>query len=603
MEDKIKEKIKKMPPSPGIYIFKDLEGTVLYVGKAVNLKKRVASYFQKSDLRPQISSMLSKINSVDYLVVGSELEALITETDFIKRYRPKYNIKMKDDKNYFFIKITKENFPQVIIARRIIKDGSSYYGPFTDSVKIKKTLKILRDIFTFRFCKKSPLKKNQRPCLNYHLGRCLAPCIGAVNQKDYEFIINLVKNFLVGKNEYIIKNIQKEMINASDNLNFEKAKSLKDCLTSINSVLEKQKVVSKKDDNKDIFGLAYGDNLTVIVLLQVRNGKIIGKENFIVEYPEKEEKKKVMSSFLKQYYKETSFIPKKIVLSVEIDKNEEHSVLTIIFGNYHKKNMFVYPKKGRIKSLIKMSEDNAREYLKQEQDQFINELQKIEMATAHIADVLGIEKIGKIECYDISNISGKFAVGSMVLFDSGVFKKSDYRKFNIELQEGPNDFAMIEEVITRRFSNINSSDQEFSSLPNLLLIDGGKGQLSSVKKALKIAGIKGIALASLAKKEETLFFYVKNDIRNYNFEKNSPAIYLLQNIRDEAHRFAIQHHRIVRGKQIRKSQLDNIYGIGPKTKKLLLEEFGSLDKIREANDELLIKLVGKDKFKKLRENI
>jgi excinuclease ABC subunit C len=603
MSESIKKVLKNIPQKPGIYIFKDLSGSVLYVGKAINLKNRVNSYFQKQDLRPQIVSMIDKIESVDYLVVASELEALITETDFIKRYKPKYNIKMKDDKNYLFIKITSEDFPQVTITRRVIKDGAYYYGPFTDSVRVRKTLKILRDTFPFRSCKNTPLKNKDRACLNFHLGRCKAPCVGAITKEGYQEIVDGVKNFLGGTDAEIINNLYKEMLKESEGLNYERALVLKERLITIKSVLEKQTVVSSKGDIKDIFGYFYKEQIGAIVLLQIRDGKITGKENFLVEFPDGEEKAKIMASFLKQYYKEASFIPQSVVIPDKIYDEDKLEIASLVMDRHKKKVNFFYPQKGRLKKLIQMATSNAREYLKTEETSFLNRYAKNEIALSEIARLMKIGSLKRIECFDISNISGAFAVGSMVVFDSGVFKKSDYRKFNIKSADGPNDFAMIEEVIKRRFINLKGTDKSFSALPDLVIVDGGKGQLSSAKKAVEAVGIKGVSIASLAKKDETLFFYLHDQVKSHNFKLNSSPMFFLQNIRDEAHRFAIQHHRIVRGKSVRKSALDDIFGLGSKTKKLLLEEFGTLGKIKEADEERLIKLIGKSKTKKLRENL
>ncbi|HBG81924.1 TPA: excinuclease ABC subunit C [candidate division CPR2 bacterium] len=598
----LREKANNLPQKPGVYIFKDGKGKVLYVGKAIRLKNRVISYFGKPDLaRPQITVMMAQAEALDYVIVSSEVEALITENNFIKRFRPKYNIRMRDDKNYLFIKITKEDFPRVTVVRKPSRDGAAYFGPFTNSLYVRETLNIIKKIFPFRTCKESPLKMRPKPCLQFHIERCLGPCVEAVNKEEYRQMIGEVREFLYGRNSHLLKRFHREMQEASIVQNFEKAAFFRDKIKAVEATLERQNVVNVKVISQDILGAAADSRLAVITLFQVRDGKLIGKENFDLVLSETQPLEEIMMAFLDQYYQDASFIPKEILLPFPLNEDELYFVSELIKEKSGTKVEFKLPKIGRYKELVKMATKNAEEYLSKEAKTFTRETEKVSRGLYELGEALGLTALGRIECYDISNISGMQSVGSMVVFKDGVPAKNEYRKFKIKTLSTPNDFAMMEEVLSRRFRALENNDTNFNKKPDLILIDGGKGQLAVASKVLNSLRIN-VNMASLAKKEEELISFDANGgFYSIKLPRNSEGLYLLQRVRDEAHRFAISYHKNLRSKYLIKSALNEIPGVGPKTKKLLLEHFGNLDNIKESDEEAIIKVIGESKYKLIKE--
>ncbi|PIX99560.1 excinuclease ABC subunit C [bacterium (Candidatus Howlettbacteria) CG_4_10_14_3_um_filter_37_10] len=596
--------IKSLPKNPGVYIFKDKNGVVLYIGKAVNLKARVNSYLKPDPLRPQIDLMMNQAVKVDYVLVNSDLEALIAETNLIKKFKPKYNIRMRDDKNYLFIKITKEDFARIILSRKVLNDKATYFGPYTNSLDVRNTLNLLQKLYPFRTCKESPLKKRLKPCLMYHIKRCSGPCIDQIVKEDYKQVILKVKSFLEGKGVgALVGEFKAEMKKAAENQDFERASLYRDRYFAIEKMLEKQFVVSTKIIDLDVLGYAKENNLVGIAILKIRDGKLAGKEHFNMEIPSAgENDEDILSAFISQYYEDTSFYPKEILLPFSLQKGKE-LIEELLFKLSKKKINIKEPKIGRQKEIIKLANLNAKEYLSKELETFTYKSAKAEKSLKELSSILGVENIFRIECFDISNIQGTSAVGSMVVFEGGEPKKDEYRKFKIKKAQTPNDYLMMEEVLRRRLMALTLGHEKFIKTPDLILVDGGKGQLSVLKKVADELNLN-INMVGLAKKHEDLYIYdLEDNFLKVTLPKNSQAMFLLQNIRDEAHRFAVSYHRLVRSKKVVRSVLDEIPGIGPKTKKALLDHFGSLDNIRKANSEDMEKIIGKDKAKILMENL
>ena len=600
------KKINNLPKKPGVYIFKDLQGNILYVGKAIDLKNRVNSYFQKPDpTRFQIVPMMPKVADMDYVIVNTETEALIAETNLIKKYKPKYNIRMRDDKNYLFIKITKEDFPRIILSRKVQKDKATYFGPYTNSLDVRNTLNLLQKLYPFRTCKESSLKKRPKPCLAYHIKRCSGPCIDQITKEDYKQVIVKVKSFLEGKGvNALVGEFKAEMKKAAETQDFERASLYRDRYFAIVKMLEKQYVVSTKMLDQDVLGYAKENGLAGIAILKIRDGKLSGKEHFNVEVPfVGENNGEILSAFISQYYEDTSFYPKELLLPFGLPAAEKELIKKLLLKLSKKKINIKEPKIGGQKEIINLANLNAKEYLSKELEAFVYKSAKAEKSLKELSSILGVENIFRIECFDISNIQGTSAVGSMVVFEGGEPKKDEYRKFKIKTAQTPNDYLMMEEVLKRRLTALTLGQERFIKEPDLILVDGGKGQLSVLKKVIDEQGLV-INIASLAKKQEDVYVYdLEDKFLKIAVPRNSYAMFLLQNIRDEAHRFAVSYHRLVRSKKNVKSALDEISGIGPKTKKALLDHFGSLDNIRKANSEEMEKIIGKDKAKIIMDNL
>ena len=586
-----------LPTKPGCYLMKNAEGTIIYVGKAISLKNRVRSYFHSDAGHDhKTHRLVREIADIEWIMVGSELEALILEMNLIKRHRPKYNVRLKDDKRYPYIKIHwGEPFPEVTVTRQMLDDGSRYFGPYTSAWAVYQTLDVLRHIFPYLTCDREITGQDKRACLYYDIKLCTAPCIGAIDQAGYRQMISDLQEFLNGRTKGILTRLEAEMQKASKDLKFERAASIRDQLKAFQSVIERQKVVFASDyKDSDVIAMARADNEACVQIFFIRAGKLIGREYFVLEGTEDVADNEVIAEFVKQFYTEAASVPQQVLLPQEI---EEAQIIQQWLGGRsggHKVKMVV-PHGGQSRELVKMAAENATETLHALRTQWQADTHRQEQALAELQSALQMPTPpNRIECYDISNTQGTATVGSMVVFSRGVPDKKLYRRFNVEGAAGaPDDFASMEEVLTRRFRRWQSSqetaaqpgsrlDPSFAFLPDLLIVDGGKGQLSRAVAVLQKIDLFGkVPVVGLAKEHEELFFPDKSD--SLLLPRHSQALYLIQRIRDEAHRFAITAHRKRRAKQGMASALDSIPGIGPARRKSLLKHFGSVDKIREAS--------------------
>ncbi|WP_292761949.1 excinuclease ABC subunit UvrC [Methanobrevibacter sp.] len=550
-----------LPNKPGVYIMRDNTDTIIYIGKAKSLVKRVKSYFREKLDRPKTQILMSHFHSLEYIITNSEKEALILEANLIKKHRPRYNIQLKDDKRYPYVKITDEEYPRLVITRNVTKNGV-YFGPFTDVGSVKRTVKFLKSLFKIRTC-----RNMNGPCLNSQIDLCYAPCDGRISKKQYSEIINKIDLFFQGKYSVIVKNLKKEMLEAADNEEFEKAAVIRDQISSIEEIMEKQFVELANDDlDQDVIAMALNKNEVIVIIMPIRNGKIVGRDDFLMSSSKYDSASEVMFAFIQQYYGYNRHVPKQILLEDDIDeKNLLEDWLSDLRGN---KVKIKVPQKGVKLRLVKMAKKNAEiiKHQKKNMDNSLMELKKY----------LKLEKVPHvIEGYDISNISGKFAVGSKVSFKDGKPNKKMYKRFKMETP-GPNDFAMMEELLTRRLKMIDKDPE-----PDLIVIDGGKGQLGMACGVLEKLNLTHIPIIGLAKEFEEI--YLPNSKRPIIIPKNNIALHLLQQVRDESHRFAITYHRKLRSDNIQASSLDDIAGIGKKRKISLLKEFGSVDNIKKAS--------------------
>ena len=580
---------------------KNAEGTIIYVGKAISLKNRVRSYFHADTGHDaKTRRLVREIANIEWILVGSELEALILEMNLIKKHRPKYNIRLKDDKRYPYIKIHwAEPFPKVTVTRQMVEDGSRYFGPYTSAWAVYQTLDVLRRIFPYLTCDRVITGLDKRACLYYDIKLCTAPCIGAINQAGYRQMISDLMAFLGGHSETIVTRLRSEMEKASDEMRFEKAASLRDQLKAMESIMERQIIVFASDYlDSDVLAMARSDGEACVQIFFIRGGKLIGRDYFILEGTEDAADSDVITQFVKQFYTEAASIPQQVMLQEEIEEAK-------IIGQWLRtrrggeKVEILVPKKGQPHELIKMASENATETLSALRTQWQADTHKQELALAELQSAFQLPTPpNRIECYDISNTQGTAIIGAMVVFQQGVPSKNLYRKFNIESVVGaPDDFASMEEMLTRRFRRWQSAqdqaaqpgykpDASFSFLPDLIIIDGGKGQLGRAVTVLeKFNLLDKVPVAGLAKQKEEIFFPNKPD--SLLLPRHSQGLYLIQRIRDEAHRYGITAHRKKRTKLGMASQLDSIPGIGPTRRKSLLKHFGSIDKIREASLEEL----------------
>jgi excinuclease ABC subunit C len=582
---------------------KNVEGRIVYVGKAISLKNRVRSYFQTDSSQDQKTQRLVReIADLEWILVGSELEALILEMNLIKKHRPKYNVRLKDDKRYPYIKIhLNEPFPKVTVTRLMLDDGARYFGPYTSAWAVYQTLDVLRRVFPYLTCDREITGQDKRACLYYDIKLCLAPCIGTVDQQQYRQMISDLQEFLNGHSEGILVRVQKEMDKAAEEMRFEKAATLRDQLKAMHSIVERQKVVFSADyKDSDVIAMARADNEACVQIFFIRGGKLIGREYFVLEGTQDSADKEIMAEFVKQFYTESAEIPEQVLLPQEIEEAQ-------IIGQWLRsrrgggKTEMIVPRRGQPHELIKMAAENAAETLQSLRAQWQADSHKQEQALAELQSALQLPNPpNRIECYDISHTQGVATVGSMVVFSQGVPDKRLYRRFNVEGTLGlPDDFASMEEVLRRRFKRWQATresdpalvpaeapgtkaEASFSFLPDLLIVDGGKGQLSRAMEVLRTFELDGkIPVVGLAKKEEEIFFPDKPD--PLMLPRHSQGLYLIQRIRDEAHRFAVSAHRARRVKQGMASALDTLPGIGPVKRKALLKYFGSVDKIREAS--------------------
>jgi excinuclease ABC subunit C len=595
-----------LPAKPGCYIMKNSGGTIIYVGKAISLKNRVRSYFHAdSSHDAKTRRLVRDIADIEWIVVGSELEALILEMNLIKRHRPHYNIRLKDDKRYPYIKIHwNEPYPKVTVTRQMLEDGSRYFGPYTSAWAVYQTLDVLRRVFPYLTCDREITGQDKRACLYYDIKLCTAPCIGAVDQAGYRRMISDLMEFLQGHSEPIVERVTAEMEKASEELLFERAAALRDKLKAIQSIVERQKVVFSSDYlDSDVLALARADNEACVQIFFIRGGKLIGREYFVLEGTEDAPDAEVMAGFVKQFYTEAAILPQQLLLPQEI---EEAKIITQWLRGRRggEKVEILVPHEGQPHELVEMAAENAAETLNALRAQWQADTHKQEMALAELQSAFGLENPpNRMECYDVSHTQGVATVGAMVVFEQGVPAKRLYRKFNIDSTSigAPDDFASMEEMLTRRFRRWQSAqetgsnpgskqDESFSFLPDLIIIDGGKGQLGRVVGVLEKFGLFGrVPVVGLAKREEEIFFPYKSD--PLLLPRHSQGLYLVQRIRDEAHRYGITAHRNRRAKQGLASQLDAIPGVGPNRRKALLKHFGDVDKIREASVEELTAVV------------
>lgn len=577
-------RLKALPDAPGCYLFKDADGRLLYVGKAISLRNRVRSYFHKSAQHSiRIARMVARVRDIEWFAVDSELEALVLECNLIKEHRPPYNVRLRDDKSYPYIVVTKEKFPRVLFTRKIRKDGSRYFGPYTSAFAVRDTLQLLHKVFKLIPCGKSwSGEAVQKPCLYYHMGRCLAPCAGLASREEHASEIRNVMLFLEGRSQALMKNLAEQMDRASERLDFERAASLRDTMANLESVLERQKVVATDDKNQDVIAIVKDDRGAAVQMFYVRGGKLIGQRHFYLDGASDTNASEAIQEFVKRYYTDAPEIPREVLLPVEIAerdivqswlKQKRGSTVTV-----------TVPAGGEKLALVEMAATNAEMALMQ----FAKQEEDIEAWAASagqaLQEALELEQPPvRIECFDISNIQGTAPVSSMVVVESGQPAKDEYRRFKIRYTpEAPDDFAMMRETVLRRLRNYQEGNPKFSKLPDLIVIDGGKGQLNAALKAMDEIGLR-VPAVGLAKKEELL--YLPNRSEPIALPMNSPGLVLLRRLRDEAHRFAISYHRKLRDKRMFGSPLEEIPGVGPRRRRLLLRSFGSVEGIRRATIE------------------
>ena len=586
-------RLNHLPGKPGVYLMKDNSGTIIYIGKASVLRNRVRSYFQKkANLPPKIQRMVSSIDDFEFIITESELEAFLLESNLIKQYQPRFNARLKDGKSYPFIKIdTAEAFPQVYITRKIIEDGSRYFGPYPNAGSVRKTLGLLKKLFPYRSCTKPISGQDERPCLDYHINRCVGPCTGAVDAKGYDEVIQQVILFMEGKTDDVTKEIRENMLYASDNLDFERAANLRDQLTAIEQIHEKQKVINVSGENIDVIAGAKHLDQSRIEVFFVRKGSLVGRDQFIMQGTLDESDAQVLSAFIKQFYTQTQYIPSKIIIPEAMPDME--SISAWLSSTKSSKVKLTVPYRGEKKRLLNMVVENAQRGLEQLKLKQIEE-GSAEEALSEIQEALNLPRLPRrIETYDISNIQGSNSVGSMVVFENGIPNKSDYRRFTIKNVDGIDDYSMMKEVLTRRFKKLNEiagNSDSWVKTPDLVLIDGGRGHLGAALQVFLELGVKDIPLASIAKQHEEIF--VPETPEPIILDRRSQALYLLQRSRDEAHRFAITLHRKRRSKSSNASLFDAIPGIGPQRRKQLLRKFGSFKMVQKASIDDIASLPG-----------
>ena len=595
----IEEELKKLPGKPGVYIMHDAEDTIIYVGKAISLKNRVRQYFQSSrNLGIKKEQMVEQIARFEYIVTDSELEALVLECNLIKEHRPKYNTMLKDDKTYPFIKITlQEEYPRIQIVRQMKKDKAKYYGPYTSGLAVKDVVELVTKLYHLRTCNRNLPKdiKKERPCLYYQIHQCEAPCQGYISKEEYHKKVEQLISFLNGSHKEILKELEQKMLSASEELRFEDAAQYRDLIESVKKIAERQKITDQHGEDKDVIAVAQENDDVVAQVFFIRGGKMIGRDHFFL-HTAGEGKTAVLSSFIKQFYAGTAMIPKEIMIESEIEDRE--IIETWLSNRRGTKVQIRVPKKGTKEKLVELAKNNAKLVLEKDKERLKREEGRTIGAVKEISKLLNLSSAQRMEAYDISNISGFQSVGSMVVYENGKPKRSDYRKFRIKTVEGPNDYASMEEVLTRRFEHGMEEKQQqkekkqeeqygsFTRFPDLILMDGGKGQVHSALSVLEKLKLE-IPVCGMVKddKHRTRGLYYKN--QEIPIEKDSEAFRLITRIQDEAHRFAIEYHRSLRSKNQIHSVLDEIAGIGPARRKALMKHFMGVEKIKEATVEEL----------------
>ena len=585
----IQEELKKLPGKPGVYLMHDEKDAIIYVGKAISLKNRVRQYFQSSRNKgAKIEQMVTHISRFEYIVTDSELEALVLECNLIKEHRPKYNTMLMDDKTYPFIKVTvNEPFPRVMMARRMKKDKAKYFGPYTSAGAVKDTIELIRKLYHIRSCNRSLPKDigKERPCLNYHIHQCYAPCQGYISREEYRKSIDEVVRFLNGNYDPILKELEEKMLDASENLEFEKAIEYRELLASVQKIAQKQKITDTAGDDRDIIAMASEGEDAVVQVFFIRGGRLIGRDHFYLKIAENDTKSEILSSFIKQFYAGTPYIPAELMLPEEIEDQEiiEEWLTT---RREHKVRLRI-PKKGTKEKLVELAQKNAQKVLKNDKERLKREEGRTIGAVKELEKILGLTGIIRMEAYDISNTNGFDSVGSMVVYEHGKPKRNDYRKFKIKSVQGPDDYASMNEVLTRRFEHGLRERQDesetggFQAFPDLIMMDGGRGQVNIALEVLEKLNLH-IPVCGMVKDDNhrTRGLYFNNV--ELPIDRNSECFRLITRIQDEAHRFAITFHRQLRSKGQVHSILDDIPGVGPARRKDLMRSFENIEAIRNA---------------------
>jgi excinuclease ABC subunit C len=596
--------LKRLPDRPGVYLMKDARGDVVYVGKAQSLRNRVRSYWQKQasgrgygDVH-RIREVIDRVADVEVTEVDSVSEALLLEANLIKRYKPRFNVRLKDDKSYPYIKVTlADDFPRIERTRKLVNDGSRYFGPYASASSVDESMNLVRRLFPFRTCTldiREGERALQRPCLLYHIKRCQGPCIEAISKADYRADIEQVELFLEGRQETLVRALRKEMLAASERQEFERAAALRDKVRAIERTMESQKMAAFARTEMDLVGMARSDNQAAIQLFAIRDGKAVGRDVYLLEAAREAPDDEVLRSFLEQYYASASSIPREVEVPVPLaDGADLEAFLTERRGTHVRLHV---PQRGERRELMDLARRNAAETLQREQARWLADQGKTLLALEQLADALGLAGPPmRIECYDISNFQGAESVGSMVVFEEGKPRTGEYRRFRIRTVQGPNDFASHQEVLRRRFratkaGEEGSEEERRWAMPDLVIVDGGKGQVSAAKAVLDELGLHDLPLAGLAKEREELFLPGRSE--PILLPPTSSALYLVQRLRDEAHRFAITYHRNLRDKRTVRSAFDDLPGVGPKRKRELLKVFGSIKRVREAPVEQIAAVPG-----------
>lgn len=585
----IQEHLKTLPASPGVYIMKDKFGNVIYVGKAVSLKNRVRQYFQSSkNHSDKVRSMVKNIFSFEYIMTDSELEALILECNLIKKYKPKYNILLRDDKTYPYIKVTvNEDYPRVLKVRRILKDKAKYFGPYSNVSAVNDTIDIIRNIYPIRTCNidmDKAIKSGMRPCLNYHIKKCIGPCTGMVSKKEYMDMIDEILLFLSGKEDKLVGVLEEKMKAASMVLDFEEAASYRDKINSLKDVMEKQKISNvQNDSDQDVIAMANFDQEACVQVFFIRNGKVSGRENFMLEGVKDSDRSTILGSFIKQFYMSQESIPRELIVEEEfLDMKIMEEILSSKRGTAVSIRV---PKRGDKRALVLMVRKNADEYLLKFDDLKKKKYEKSIGSLEELGKLLDLDakNLNRIEAYDISNIQGVDSIGTMVVYTKGIKDKKEYRRFKIKTVEGPDDYASMAEVLDRRLKHGN--------LPDLILLDGGKGQVSAVKKVLEENG-EDIPLWGMYKDDRHRTKGLLNGEKTIELDRTTSLYRFVASIQEEVHNYSISYHRSLRDKKMTKSILDDIPGIGPKRKKALMDKFKDVDKLKEASKDDLVAIDG-----------
>ncbi len=609
---KASQLLNAVPTRSGVYLMKDVAGNVLYVGKGANLRSRLRSYFGSNKNRSvsthmKLSEMMPRVEDFEYIVTDSEAEALLLENNLIKRHQPRFNVRLKDDKNYPYIKIdVGEKFPRIDITRRVADDGSRYFGPFASASSMRKTMALLKRLFPYRSCTKKITGHDPRPCLEYHIKRCVAPCVGYASEDEYREVIGQVVMFLEGKHVDVVRDLKRQMSDASDELKFERAASLRDQMKAIEKVAQDQKAVTVGTRDQDVIAVAQSDDEAWIEVFFIREGNLIGRDHFILAGARGEEPSAIIGEFANQYYPTVSHIPDEIL--VEYEPLDSGALIEALKSKGGRLVRLHRPLRGDKKRLLDLVARNAQEGLARRRVKWLTDTKKVSTALDELHEALSLpEAPNRIETYDISNTQGSNAVGSMVVFEDGRPNTALYRRFKIKAVEGSDDYAMMREVLIRRFNRLaQPSDLKigqagsggigqkdlkgWGAIPDLVLIDGGRGHLNAALEVMLQVGLAEVPLASIAKKDEQV--YIPEMVEPISLARNSQALYLVQRMRDEAHRFAVTYHRNLRSKSSTRSLMDEVQGIGPRRKKALLRRFGSVQGVREADIEEIAAVPG-----------